>query len=93
MLTKIAHKVLNIRDDHRIVYDKSKSNWKVKHGVHMDDVYYTEYNRNNEVIATYHVFHHMSSDTPNIVYKQGWVKYDLSNAEVESSNDYPFYNH
>jgi len=90
MLTNEAKKFFNVADHHRMVYDKQKSNWKVRHGIDMDDLYYTEYNNKNEVIAIYHAFHHVSLEPPKLIYKQGWTKYDPHNKIVDGGYHYPF---
>lgn len=45
-------------------------------GMDNDDDYYDEVNRAGEVVARYHVWHHMSIYPPQQI-DQGWRKFDL----------------
>jgi hypothetical protein len=50
-------------------------------GMDNDDDHYNEANPNGEVVARYHVWHHMDIYPPQNV-SEGWKKFDLQSNEV-----------
>lgn len=56
---------------------KTESRQDQRKGMDNDDVFYDEVNRNGEVVARYHVWHHLNIYPPQNVY-EGWKKTDLA---------------
>jgi hypothetical protein len=56
-------------------------------GMDNDDDHYNEVNPNGEVVARYHVWHHMDIYPPQNV-SEGWKKFDLQGNEVAGGIKY-----
>lgn len=69
-----THPFLPIGDGNKLVSKDSKRS--VKKGMDNDDDYYDEVDPNGTVVATYHVWHHMSTYPPFNA-SEGWEKYSL----------------
>ena len=67
--------------NHFVLTDSKNSQRK---GMDNDDYYYDEVTPNEEVVAKYHTWHHMSIYPPQRV-DEGWVKYNLKDEEIDSS--------
>lgn len=59
----------------------TEENWKASKGQDKDDDYYDEISPGGEVIARYHVFHHMSMYPP-FQANSGWKKFNLAGAVI-----------
>uniref|UniRef100_UPI001E486607 hypothetical protein n=1 Tax=Rheinheimera soli TaxID=443616 RepID=UPI001E486607 len=65
---------LPISDGNQLVL--TNSNRSQKRGMDNDDDYYDEVNTAGEVVAKYHIWHHMSIYPPQKV-NEGWEKFNL----------------
>ena len=54
-------------------------------GMDNDDEYYDEINQEGEIVARYHVWHHMSIYPPQNV-NEGWQKLDLKGDVIASGS-------
>jgi len=71
---------LPVGDGNRLIKTDSKSDQRK--GRDDDDDYYDEINEKGEVVAKYHVWHHMSIYPPQKV-DEGWKKFDVNGEVVD----------
>jgi hypothetical protein len=55
----------------------------VKKGMDNDDDFYNEVNAAGKIVASYHIWHHMSIYPPFNA-SEGWKKFDLQEKEIAS---------
>ncbi|MRX27281.1 hypothetical protein [Kangiella sp. HZ709] len=70
---------LPVSDGNHLIRTDFKSSQKK--GMDNDDSYYDEVSPDGEVVAKYHVWHHMSIYPPQKV-DEGWCKYDLEGKKI-----------
>ena len=75
---------LPIDQGNHLVSTDSKSSQRK--GMDNDDDYYDEVNSNGEIVAKYHIWHHMNIYPPQRV-NQGWTKVDLQGRHIASGKD------
>jgi len=81
MIEKEKFSYLPVSEGNHLVNTKNERSQR--HGMDNDDDYYNEVNSQDEIVATYHVWHHMSIYPPQNT-DSGWKKFDLENNEIAS---------
>lgn len=66
------------KNNHLVLTDSKRSQRK---GMDNDDDYYDEVDANGNLVARYHVWHHMSIYPPHNI-NEGWEKFDLNGQQV-----------
>ena len=81
MLTTDDFPYLPIADGNYLVHTSSERSQRK--GRDNDDDYYNELSQDGEIVATYHVWHHMSIYPPQKV-DAGWKKFNLMGEQIVS---------
>ncbi|MGB4061286.1 MAG: hypothetical protein WBK26_13850 [Burkholderiaceae bacterium] len=81
MNTSNNHPYLPIAEGNTLIHKESKRTQK--RGTDNDDDYYEEIAPSGEVVARYHVWHHMSIYPPQNS-DEGWDKFDFSGSKIAS---------
>jgi hypothetical protein len=81
MDTSNNHPYLPISEGNKLIHTDSKRTQK--RGMDNDDDYYDEVTSTGEVVAKYHVWHHMSIYPPQNS-DEGWDKFDSSGNKLAS---------
>ena len=72
---------LPISSSNKLVLQSTKRTQR--HGMDNDDDYYEEVDPAGNVVATFHVWHHMDTHPPQSS-SAGWTKFDVNGVEVAS---------
>lgn len=83
MIDPHSHPYLPVSQGNSLVSTDIKSSQRK--GMDNDDNYYDEINRGGEIVAKYHVWHHMSIYPPQKV-NEGWKKFDLQGNVIASGS-------
>lgn len=75
---------LPVDEGNHLIHTDSKSSQRK--GMDNDDNYYDEVNAHGEIMAKYHIWHHMSIYPPQKV-NEGWEKTDLEGKLLASGKE------
>lgn len=75
------HPYLPISEGNTLIHKDSKRTQK--RGMDNDDDYFDEVAPTGEIVATYHIWHHMSIYPPQKS-DEGWEKFDPAGAKIAS---------
>jgi hypothetical protein len=81
MSCSVNHPYLPVAAENKLVLNQSKRTQKK--GMDNDDDYYDEVNPAGELVATYHIWHHMNVYPPQST-NEGWAKFDVAGLRIDS---------